>query len=103
MALDPPFVVQIETKPGEPRGSFGETMNTVRTWLDHRHIQPVSFLPITNARSGVGFEIGIAFQLFDVTRILAYALSFTAVVLAIETFLVQPLERHVARWRPRPT
>jgi hypothetical protein len=32
-------------------------MNTVRTWLDHRHIQPVSFLPITNARNGVGFEI----------------------------------------------
>jgi hypothetical protein len=57
MALDPPFVVQIETKPGEPGGSFGETMNTVRTWLDHRHIRPVSFLPITNARSGVGFEI----------------------------------------------
>ena len=57
MALDPPFVVQIETKPGEPKGSFGETMNTVRTWLDHRHIQPVSFLPITNTRSGVGFEI----------------------------------------------
>ena len=25
--------------------------------------------------NGVGFEIGIAFQLFDVTRILAYALS----------------------------
>jgi hypothetical protein len=23
-------------------------------------------------------------------------------MLAIETFLVQPLERHVARWRPRP-
>ena len=45
--------------------------------------------------NGVGFEIGIAFQLFDVTRILAYALSFTAVVLAIETFLVQPLERRV--------
>src|SRR5215472_6408155 len=52
--------------------------------------------------NGVGFEIGIAFQLFDVTRILAYALAFIAVMLAIETFLVQPLERHVARWRPRP-
>jgi NitT/TauT family transport system permease protein len=51
--------------------------------------------------NGVGFEIGIAFQLFDVTRILAYALSFTAVVLAIETFLVQPIERRVSRWRPR--
>jgi NitT/TauT family transport system permease protein len=52
--------------------------------------------------NGVGFEIGVAFQLFDVTRILAYALAFIAVVLAIETLLVQPLERHVARWRPRP-
>ena len=52
--------------------------------------------------NGVGFQIGIAFQLFDVTRILAYALSFTAVVLAIETFLVQPFERRVSRWRLRP-
>ena len=52
--------------------------------------------------NGVGFEIGVAFQLFDVTRILAYALAFIAVMLVVETFLVQPLERHVARWRPRP-
>jgi NitT/TauT family transport system permease protein len=52
--------------------------------------------------NGVGFEIGVAFQLFDVTRILAYALVFVAVMLAIETFLVQPLERHVSRWRTRP-
>ena len=51
--------------------------------------------------NGVGFEIGIAFQLFDVTRILAYAFAFVAVMLVIETFLVQPLERHVSRWRPR--
>ena len=52
--------------------------------------------------NGVGFEIGIAFQLFDVTRILAYALAFVLVMLAIESFLVQPIERHVSRWRPRP-
>ena len=52
--------------------------------------------------NGVGFEIGTAFQLFDVTRILAYALAFVAVMLVIETFLVQPLERHVSRWRLRP-
>ena len=51
--------------------------------------------------NGVGFEIGTAFQLFDVTRILAYALAFVAVMLVIETFLVQPIERHVTRWRPR--
>src|SRR5215831_4638640 len=52
--------------------------------------------------NGVGFEIGAAFQLFDVTRIMAYALAFTVVMLAIEALLVQPLERHVSRWRLRP-
>jgi NitT/TauT family transport system permease protein len=49
--------------------------------------------------NGVGFEIGLAFQLFDVTRLLAYALPFVGLMLAIETFVVQPFERHVARWR----
>jgi NitT/TauT family transport system permease protein len=53
--------------------------------------------------NGVGFEIGVAFQLFDVTHILAYALAFIVIMLAVETFLVQPLERHVVRWRPRPS
>jgi NitT/TauT family transport system permease protein len=51
--------------------------------------------------NGVGFEIFVAFQLFDVTRILAYAIAFVLVMLAIETFLVQPIERHVSRWRPK--
>jgi NitT/TauT family transport system permease protein len=50
--------------------------------------------------NGVGFEIGIAFQLFDVTRLLAYALPFVGLMLAIETFFVQPVERLVSRWRP---
>jgi NitT/TauT family transport system permease protein len=51
--------------------------------------------------NGVGFEIGTAFQLFDVTLILAYALAFVVVILAIETLLVQPIERRVSRWRTR--
>jgi NitT/TauT family transport system permease protein len=51
--------------------------------------------------NGVGFEIGTAFQLFDVARILAYALVFVAVMLLIETALVQPLERRASRWRVR--
>ena len=42
--------------------------------------------------NGVGFEIGVAFQLFDIPLLLAYSLSFAAVVLAIETVLVQPFE-----------
>ena len=52
--------------------------------------------------NGVGFEINVAFQLFDVALLLAYALPFTAVMLIVEAFMLQPLERHVARWRPPP-
>jgi NitT/TauT family transport system permease protein len=51
--------------------------------------------------NGVGFEINTAFQLFDVPLLLAYALPFTAIMLIIETLMVQPFERHVSRWRPR--
>ena len=49
--------------------------------------------------SGVGFQLGVYFQLFDVKSILAYALSFIAVVQAIEWGVIQPLERRAARWR----
>jgi NitT/TauT family transport system permease protein len=51
--------------------------------------------------NGVGFEINIAFQLFDVALLLAYALPVTAIMLIIEAFLVQPFERYASRWRPR--
>ena len=51
--------------------------------------------------NGIGFQINIAFQLFDMTLLLAYALPFVGVMLAIETFVVQPFERNVSRWRPR--
>ncbi len=51
--------------------------------------------------NGVGFEIGVAFQLFDIPLLLAYSLSFAAVVLVIEAVLVQPLEARLFRWRPR--
>jgi hypothetical protein len=54
MALNP-FVVQIERKPGS---SFGESMNAVRIWLDHRDIRSTSFLPITQIDRGIGFQIG---------------------------------------------
>ena len=48
---------------------------------------------------GVGFEIQIYFQLFDVTGILAYTLAFIIVVQLIEWLLLQPLERRTNRWR----
>jgi NitT/TauT family transport system permease protein len=49
--------------------------------------------------NGVGFQLGVYFQLFDVTGILAYALSFIIVVQLIEWGLLQPLERRINRWR----
>jgi NitT/TauT family transport system permease protein len=49
--------------------------------------------------SGVGFQLGVYFQLFDVKSILAYALSFIAIVQAIEWGVIQPLERRATRWR----
>lgn len=52
--------------------------------------------------NGVGFEINMYFQLFDVAAILGYALAFVAVMLVIEFSMVQPLERHLNRWRPKP-
>jgi NitT/TauT family transport system permease protein len=52
--------------------------------------------------NGVGFQIHLYFQLFDVAAILAYTLAFVAVMLVIELLLVQPVERHATRWRRRP-
>ena len=49
--------------------------------------------------NGVGFQLGVYFQLFDVAGILAYALCFIAVVQVIEWGILQPLERRVTQWR----
>ena len=54
MALNPAFIVCVERKPG----TFGDTMNEIRTWLDHCKIQPTSFKLVAQADSGGGFEIG---------------------------------------------
>lgn len=48
---------------------------------------------------GVGFQLHMAFQVFDVAAILAYSLAFIAVVQLIELALLQPLERRAHRWR----
>jgi NitT/TauT family transport system permease protein len=49
--------------------------------------------------SGVGFQLYTAFQLFDVTGILAYALAFILVVQVIEIAILQPWEAAANRWR----
>jgi NitT/TauT family transport system permease protein len=49
--------------------------------------------------NGVGFQIQIYFQLFDVTMILAYTLAFIVVVQIIEWAALQPLELWATQWR----
>ena len=49
--------------------------------------------------NGVGFQINVFFQFFDIAGILAYTLAFAAVVLLVEALLLRPLERRLTRWR----
>ena len=48
---------------------------------------------------GIGFQLHMAFQIFDVASILAYSLAFIAVVQVIELVVLQPLERRASGWR----
>ncbi len=56
----------------------------------------VEFLGRSN---GVGFMIHQYFQLFDVARVLVYAISFVIVMLVVEVLALQPWERRATRWR----
>jgi NitT/TauT family transport system permease protein len=49
--------------------------------------------------NGVGFELNLQFQNFDVAGILAYGLSFAAIMLVAEATLLQPWERRANAWR----
>jgi NitT/TauT family transport system permease protein len=56
----------------------------------------VEFLGRSN---GIGFQIHLYFQLFDVTMVLVYSLSFIGFMLLVEWLLLQPAERRVTAWR----
>ncbi len=49
--------------------------------------------------NGVGFQLHLFFQLFDVPSILAYTFAFVAIVQLIEVALFNPWERDANRWR----
>lgn len=52
--------------------------------------------------NGVGFQLHLYFQLFDITGILGYTAAFVTLMIIIEYLLVQPLERRATRWRAQP-
>jgi NitT/TauT family transport system permease protein len=51
--------------------------------------------------NGIGFVLNLYFQNFDVTGVLAYGLTFAAIMLVVETAVLQPWERHTNAWRRR--
>lgn len=59
----------------------------------------VLIVELLGMSNGIGFEIQVYFQQFDVTRILAYSIAFMVVIQVIEWTVFQPLERRAARWR----
>ncbi|PLY07965.1 MAG: ABC transporter permease [Arcobacter sp.] len=48
---------------------------------------------------GVGFQISVYFQFFDITSIFAYSLAFILVILLIESILLRPFEKRIERWK----
>lgn len=48
---------------------------------------------------GVGFQLSIYFQFFDISSILAYTLAFIGVVMFVELAMIRPLEMRLTRWR----
>jgi hypothetical protein len=52
---DFPLTVHVARKPGR---SFSNSMRDARSWLDHHQITATSFKTVTNAKGGIGFDIG---------------------------------------------
>ncbi len=53
--------------------------------------------------NGIGYMINTSFASFSMTGVLAWTLSFTAVMFVIEFGIFKPMEGHLTRWRPVAT
>jgi NitT/TauT family transport system permease protein len=49
--------------------------------------------------NGMGYQLHLFFQLFDVASILAYTIAFVAIIQLIELIVLKPLDRKSQRWR----
>jgi NitT/TauT family transport system permease protein len=49
--------------------------------------------------NGMGYQLHLFFQLFDVASIFAYTVAFVVVMQLIEIIILQPLDTHAQRWR----
>jgi len=49
--------------------------------------------------NGMGYQLHLFFQLFDVASILAYTIAFLVVIQLLEVLILKPLDRKALRWR----
>ena len=49
--------------------------------------------------NGMGYQLHLFFQLFDVASILAYTIAFVATIQLIELVLLKPMDKKAQRWR----
>ncbi len=49
--------------------------------------------------TGIGFKLGVFFQLFAIADILAYTSAFILVIFFVEACIFRPIERNVNGWR----
>lgn len=49
--------------------------------------------------SGMGYQLHLFFQMFNVAAILAYTMAFILVMQVIEALMMRPLERRASRWK----
>ncbi|MEQ1738930.1 MAG: ABC transporter permease [Methyloglobulus sp.] len=49
--------------------------------------------------NGMGYQLHLFFQLFDVASILAYTIAFVAVIQILELLVLKPLDTKAQRWR----
>ena len=59
----------------------------------------VLVVELLGRNNGIGFQLNVFFQFFDIPGILAYTLVFAGVVLLVEALMMRPLERHLTAWR----
>ena len=49
--------------------------------------------------NGMGYQLHLFFQMFDVASILAYTIAFVGVIQLIELLVLKPLDKKAQRWR----
>lgn len=59
----------------------------------------ILIVELLGRNNGVGFQLHLYFQLFDVASILAYSIAFVVVIQGIEQMILKPLDKKSQRWR----